>query len=68
MRADLDFKEVVREYAERIFNQCYRILGDRHAAEDATQEVFLRIHKSIGSYRGDAELGTWIWRITYTIA
>lgn len=67
MRADLDFTKVVQQYAERIFNHSYRILGEKCDAEDATQEVLLRIHKSLRSFRGEAELGTWIWRITCTI-
>lgn len=39
------------------------ILGDRHEAEDAAQETFLRAFRRLGAFRGDASLQTWLLRI-----
>jgi RNA polymerase sigma-70 factor (ECF subfamily) len=39
------------------------MLGDRAAAEDVAQEVFLRAHRAIGDFRGEAKLSTWLYAI-----
>jgi RNA polymerase sigma-70 factor (ECF subfamily) len=39
------------------------MLGDRAEAEEVAQEVFLRVHRSIGEFRGDAKLSTWLYTI-----
>jgi RNA polymerase sigma-70 factor, ECF subfamily len=44
------------------------MLGDRAQAEDAAQERFLRIWKSLDRYRGDSALGTWIFSITRNVS
>jgi len=43
------------------------MLGDRGQAEDAAQESFLRIWKSMERYRGEAALGTWIFSVTRNV-
>jgi RNA polymerase sigma-70 factor (ECF subfamily) len=58
------FEELVTSFQHRVFAVAYRMLGSRAEAEDAAQEVFLRIHKGIGAFRGDAALSTWIYAIT----
>ncbi|MGE0027831.1 MAG: RNA polymerase sigma factor [Thermoleophilia bacterium] len=49
-------QRVVRAYAEGL-------LGDRHEAEDAAQESFVRAYRRIDAFRGDAPLRTWLLRI-----
>jgi RNA polymerase sigma-70 factor (ECF subfamily) len=49
-------QRVVRAYAEGL-------LGDRHEAEDAAQECFVRAYRRIDAFRGDAPLRTWLLRI-----
>jgi len=51
------FPQVQRFYAKRVFSAEDRL--------DLTQETFLRIYKGIGGYRGEAQLGTWVFRIAY---
>jgi RNA polymerase sigma-70 factor (ECF subfamily) len=46
-----------------IYHLAYRMLGSREAAEDATQEVFLKAWKSIGNFRGDSRFLTWLHAI-----
>ncbi len=57
------FKQLVERYKTLIYNTCYSLLGDFHLAEDATQDVFLQIYRSAGSFRGESQVFTWIYRI-----
>jgi len=61
------FREIVREYGPRVYEHAYRVLGNVEESEEATQDVFLRIHRSLDAFRGDAKLSTWIWRITLNV-
>lgn len=58
-----DFRKLFDDYQHLVYNICYRISGNREDAEDATQDVFLKIHRSINRFRGEAKLSTWIYRI-----
>jgi RNA polymerase sigma-70 factor, ECF subfamily len=61
------FEELVATYQDKVFRLSYSMLGDRAQAEDAAQESFLRIWKSIDRYRGDSAFGTWIFSITRNV-
>lgn len=50
-----------------VFNVCWRMLGDRHEAEDLTQEVFFRAYKSLRQLRGEAKASTWLYRIAVNL-
>jgi len=55
----------VRLHTRRVYNLCYRFTGNRSTAEDMTQEVFLRIYKTIGSYRSaHGGFATWMTSVT----
>jgi RNA polymerase sigma-70 factor (ECF subfamily) len=60
------FNELIKLYAERVINTCYRFLLDKDDAEDISQEVFIEIFQSLKTFRGDAKLSTWIYRIAVT--
>ncbi len=51
-------------HGERVFRTCYRILGERTAAEDITQEVFIRVVQKMHSFNGRSSFSTWIYRIS----
>lgn len=57
------FSKLVDIYQRPVFNLCYRMLGDRHEAEDAAQETFLRAFKAIGRYDPGRSFATWILTI-----
>jgi RNA polymerase sigma-70 factor (ECF subfamily) len=61
------FNDLVREYSERVYNHAYRMLGNREDSEEATMDVFMKIHHGLADFRGDAQLSTWIWRITTNV-
>ncbi|HEX9986327.1 MAG TPA: RNA polymerase sigma factor [Thermoanaerobaculia bacterium] len=50
-------------YYERVGRWCYRFTGDRESAADLAQEVFLKAHRHLESFRGTAQFGTWLYSI-----
>ena len=60
------FSELVMLYQKRVINTCYRFLMTQEDAEDTSQEVFVEVYQSISSFRADAKLSTWIYRIAVT--
>src|SRR5436309_1047166 len=57
------FEELVTAYQHRVFGVALRMLGSRAEAEEIAQEVFLRAHRAIAEFRGEARLGTWLYAI-----
>ena len=57
------FNLLVREYQRRVYWHVRKMVIDHDDADDITQEVFIKIHKHIDSFREDAQLYTWIYRI-----
>lgn len=60
------FTELIALYKNSVMTTCYRFLLDKEDAEDISQDVFVEVFQSIHSFRGDAALSTWIYRITVT--
>lgn len=60
---DTDFAALVRGHTAPLLRTCRRLLDDESEAADAVQESFLSAYASLGTYRGDAKLSTWIHRI-----
>jgi len=58
------FEELVMTYQHRVFGVALRMLGNRAEAEDVAQEAFVRAHRALGGFRGDAKLSTWLYAIT----
>lgn len=57
------FEKLVKERSGEIYGLLYRLTENSEEAKDLTQETFLRAFQSIGQFRGDADLRTWIYRI-----
>jgi RNA polymerase sigma-70 factor (ECF subfamily) len=60
---DAAFAELVRRHAPRVRSLCASTLGGPGEAEDAAQETFLKAHRALGRFAGDASFGTWLHRI-----
>src|SRR5213595_2753355 len=58
--------EIYDRYSSRIYNFAYRFLRNSEAAEDATQEVFVKMLKHANQFHGDAKLSTWLFSIRPT--
>lgn len=64
----LAFKRLVERYQSRLFNFLYRYLRDREAAEDLTQEVFLKVYQAAPRFEPRAKVRTWVFTIAYNLA
>jgi RNA polymerase sigma-70 factor (ECF subfamily) len=59
------WEDLVRRHSRRIFNICYRFTGNGAEAEDLSQEVFLRVYRTLGSYRAvHGGFATWLTSVT----
>ena len=57
------FNELVIRHQDRVFNLCYRFFGDLNEADDMAQEIFIKVYRSIGSFRFESGFSTWMYRI-----
>ena len=57
-------EEIIEVYGDKILKLCFVQLGNIEEAEDATQEVFLKVFKNIRRYKGDSSIYTWIYKIS----
>ena len=60
------FRNIVAEHQEMVINTCYRFVFNREDAEDLAQDVFVEVFRSLGQFREEAKLSTWIYRIAIT--
>jgi len=58
------FEELVRRYRNDVFRLAFHFVRNREEAWDISQEVFIKIHRSLGHFRGEANFKTWAMRIT----
>ena len=58
------FDELVNRHKTRLFNLCFWFLGDYQEADDVCQDVFIKIYKSLKTFRFEASFTTWSYRIT----
>ncbi|MFB5285389.1 MULTISPECIES: RNA polymerase sigma factor SigW [Peribacillus] len=57
------FGEIVELYKDKVFQLCFRMLGNRHEAEDLAQEAFVRAFVNIHSFKINMKFSTWLYRI-----
>lgn len=64
IKGDQDaFAEIIEIYKNSIYQLCFRMLGNRHEAEDMAQEAFIRAYVNINSFNQDLKFSTWLFRI-----
>ena len=62
------FEELFQRNQRRVYSVALNFFGGRcHAAEDVTQQVFLKLFRNAGKFRGDAKVSTWLYRITINL-
>lgn len=57
------FAEIVELFKDKIFHLAFRMLNNRHEAEDVVQDTFLRVYKNLERYDENQKFSTWIYRI-----
>ena len=63
-----DFEQLVREHQAMVFRALVRLTGSTDRAEDLAQEVFLRLYRALPSFRGEALVSTYLYRIAVNVA
>src|ERR1700745_4156775 len=61
------FAELVDRYKDLVHALVWRLTPDRSAVEDLAQDVFLKVHRGLPYFRGEARLSTWIYRIVANV-
>lgn len=64
---DAAFRELVDQYKGLVFALIARSVPNRARAEELAQDVFLKVHRGLPHFRGDAKLSTWIYRIAINV-
>jgi RNA polymerase sigma-70 factor (ECF subfamily) len=59
------FREFVEQYKKKVYYLALDMVGNAVDAEDISQEVFLKVFRSFATFRKDAKLGSWLYRVTY---
>lgn len=62
------FQTLYRRHVDRVYGLCWRLTGDRSCAEELTQETFIQAWKTLGGFRGQSALATWLHRIAVNVA
>jgi len=57
------FETLYRQHAARLYSLACRMSGSTEDGEDLLQEIFLQAYRKLGSFKGDATLGTWLYRL-----
>ena len=57
------FDNLVLKHKDRVFNLCYRLLGDYEEANDSAQEAFIKVYGSLKKFRFESAFSTWLYRI-----
>jgi RNA polymerase sigma-70 factor (ECF subfamily) len=60
-----EFDAIVRRHDAGLRALAYRLLGDRDRMDDALQEAYVRAFRALPQFRGDSDVGTWLYRIAY---
>lgn len=62
------FSQLVAAHSQRVIALAWRLVGNRSDAEDIAQEAFLRLHRSLPTFRGEARIATWLYRTVSRLA
>lgn len=61
------FENLVLKYQDRVYGLSYQLTGNHADAQDLTQEVFIKAYKGLSKFRHEADIGTWLHRITVNL-
>ena len=63
----MTLKEIYNQFADLVYTLAYKYLRNKEESEEATQDVFIKVHTKLGQFRNEAELKTWIYKITINV-
>lgn len=59
------YATIIRTYEKQIYMYCYYILKNREEAEDAVQDIFIKVYQAIGKYRQQVSFSAWLYKVAY---
>ena len=62
------FDVIVERHRRHVYQLCYRFVGNHEDASDLAQDVFVRAFKGLRTFKGDAALATWLYRIAVNVS
>src|SRR5947208_3649148 len=62
------FDAIVERHQRHVYQLCYRFAGNHEDANDLTQDVFIRAYRGLKTFKGQASLGTWLYRIAVNVS
>lgn len=68
MATELNFEQIVLDHQTMVFRTLMRLTGSRGHTEDLAQDVFLRLYRALPAFRGEASIGTYLYRIVVNVA
>jgi len=68
LATDFSFEDIVREHQAMVFRTLLRLTGSREHLDDLAQDVFLRLYRALPSFRGEALVTTYLYRIAVNVA
>lgn len=63
---DAAFRSLIDQFQAPILNCCFKFIKNKEVAEEATQDVFIEVYRSIDKFREESKLSTWLFRIAIT--
>jgi RNA polymerase sigma-70 factor (ECF subfamily) len=58
---------LIRRHLDAVYAHALRFFGDAHSAQDATQEVFIKVYRSLADFDGRSAFSTWLFRVTRNV-
>ena len=62
------FDDIVERHRRHVYQLCYRFVGNHEDASDLAQDTFIRAFRGLKSFKGQASLGTWLYRIAVNVS
>jgi RNA polymerase sigma-70 factor (ECF subfamily) len=67
-KGDADvYEKIIQKYQSKVFGLIYNMTKNQNEIEDLAQEVFIKIYKNLGKFKGESSLYTWIYKITVNL-
>ena len=67
-KGDADvYEKIIQKYQSKVFGLIYNMTKNQNDIEDLAQEVFIKIYKNLGKFKGESSLYTWIYKITVNL-
>lgn len=61
------FRYLYQRYCPRVRSLLFQLTSKSEGLDDLTQEVFVKVHRSLPGFRGDSQFSTWLFRVTYNV-